>query len=155
MADGGAQRSGKTRQALMRTTKNMPKHTANRKKSILKGRDLSHTHKHHHSAVRPRARGFAPPHNKLTHRQQLPTMKVKRPTATASSTVPRPTAYSHSPAANTMHTEQAITQRAARKSDSASIHDAATTFPAIPPTMEFDAQPKEVTGGASHPQEEE
>ncbi|ESS55744.1 hypothetical protein TCDM_12766 [Trypanosoma cruzi Dm28c] len=112
------------------------------------------TNKHHRSAASPRVRGFGPPHNKRTHRQQSHTMhEEKRHTATASSSTPRTTGYSHSPAANTTHTEQAITQRATRKSDSASIHDAATTFPVISPTMEFDARLKAVIGGASRLQE--
>ncbi|RNC45684.1 hypothetical protein TcCL_NonESM04572 [Trypanosoma cruzi] len=54
---------------------------------------------------------------------------------------------------HTTHTELAITQRATRGSGSSSSHDAATTFPVIPPTMEFDAQLKAVIGGASRQQQ--
>ncbi|RNC52214.1 hypothetical protein TcCL_ESM10592 [Trypanosoma cruzi] len=63
------------------------------------------THTHHRSAVSPRVRGFGPPHNKRAHRQQSPTMEdEKRHTATVSSSIPRPTAYGHSPAANRQRT---------------------------------------------------
>ncbi|ESS62057.1 hypothetical protein TCDM_10300 [Trypanosoma cruzi Dm28c] len=55
---------------------------------------------------------------------------------------------------HTTHSERAITQRATRGSDSSSIHDAATTFPAISPKMGFGARLKAVIGGASRLQEE-
>ncbi|ESS54877.1 hypothetical protein TCDM_13704 [Trypanosoma cruzi Dm28c] len=56
------------------------------------------TNTHHRSAASPRVRGFGPPHNKRTHRQQSHTMhEEKRHTATASSSTPRTTGYSHSP----------------------------------------------------------
>ncbi|RNC36515.1 exo-alpha-sialidase [Trypanosoma cruzi] len=51
------------------------------------------------------------------------------------------------------HTEQAITQRATRRSDSLSIHEAAIKFPEISPTMGFGARLKAVIGGASRLQE--
>ncbi|RNC39905.1 hypothetical protein TcCL_NonESM10688 [Trypanosoma cruzi] len=67
-------------------------------KGIAKGLTLAGdstpalTHTHHRSAVSPWVRGFGPPHNKRAH------------TTTASSSIPRTTAYSHSPAANTLRT---------------------------------------------------
>ncbi|RNF07598.1 hypothetical protein TcG_10377 [Trypanosoma cruzi] len=57
-------------------------------------------------------------------------------------------------APHTKHTKQAITQRATRGSNSASIHDVATKFPAISPKMGFGARLKAVIGGASRLQEE-
>ncbi|ESS62098.1 hypothetical protein TCDM_10264 [Trypanosoma cruzi Dm28c] len=50
---------------------------------------------------------------------------------------------------HTTHSERAISQRATRGSDSASIHDVATKFPAIPSLIEFGARLKSVIGGAS------
>ncbi|RNC36911.1 hypothetical protein TcCL_Unassigned00075 [Trypanosoma cruzi] len=65
-----------------------------------------HTLTHHRSAVSPRVRGFGPPQKEGKHCQQSTTMdkNEKRHTATASSSVPRPTGYGHSPAANTQRT---------------------------------------------------
>ncbi|RNC38913.1 hypothetical protein TcCL_NonESM11803 [Trypanosoma cruzi] len=58
------------------------------------------------------------------------------------------------PSTKRRHTPPAVThQWTRRRSDSSSIHDAATTFPAIPPTMEFNARLKAVIGGASRLQE--
>ncbi|ESS60501.1 hypothetical protein TCDM_11970 [Trypanosoma cruzi Dm28c] len=87
---------------------------------------LTHTNTHHHGAVSPRVRGFVPPHNKRTYLQQSHTMhEEKRHTASiASSSIPRPTGYGHSPLPTISHTKQEITQRATRRSDSSPSHDA-------------------------------
>ncbi|KAF5214806.1 hypothetical protein ECC02_012564 [Trypanosoma cruzi] len=54
---------------------------------------------------------------------------------------------------HTTHTERAPTTPATRASGPSSIHDAATKFPAIPPSMGHGAQLNAVTRGAPHPQE--
>ncbi|KAF5219256.1 hypothetical protein ECC02_007765 [Trypanosoma cruzi] len=53
---------------------------------------------------------------------------------------------------HTTHTERAPTTPATRASGPSSIHDAATKFPAIPPSMGHGAQLNAVTRGAPHPQ---
>ncbi|RNF14019.1 hypothetical protein TcG_07985 [Trypanosoma cruzi] len=80
--------------------------------------------------------------NARTASSHPPMGEEKRHIATVSSSVPRTTGYGHSPAANTTHTEQAFTQRATRGSGSSSIHDVATKFPAVTPTLGFGAQLK-------------
>ncbi|RNC35535.1 hypothetical protein TcCL_Unassigned01566 [Trypanosoma cruzi] len=93
------------------------------------GRQLHTSHHKRTIAVLPvRGREDSALHKREAHTASShPPMDEdeKRPTATASSSVPRKTGYSHSPAANTAHAEQAVTQRATRGSDSSSIHDAA------------------------------
>ncbi|RNC36714.1 hypothetical protein TcCL_Unassigned00272, partial [Trypanosoma cruzi] len=68
---------------------------------------------HHRSAVSLRVRGFGPPHNRRIHRQQSTTndKEEKRHTATVSSSVPRPTVYGHSPAANTQHARSKLSHK--------------------------------------------
>ncbi|RNC45045.1 hypothetical protein TcCL_NonESM05170 [Trypanosoma cruzi] len=117
----------RTRRRMRRPTEDTPSHSA-------------HTAKQH-------------PQKEGTRRKHSPRMEdEKRHSATASSSIPRPTGYGHSPQP-TQSAHEVSSQRATRRSDSSSINDAATTFPAIPPTMEFDARLKAVIGGASRLQE--
>ncbi|RNC40262.1 hypothetical protein TcCL_NonESM10272 [Trypanosoma cruzi] len=51
------------------------------------------------------------------------------------------------------HTERAPTTPVTRASEPSSIHNAATKFPAIPPSMGHGAQLNAATRGAPHPQE--
>ncbi|RNC39230.1 hypothetical protein TcCL_NonESM11450 [Trypanosoma cruzi] len=147
MADGRTQRFGKTRKALTRITKDMLKHTAQRQKSILKNAAL---HSSCGSLCAETARRPQQTHTPPAINHQW--------TRTKRYTPPPPPVQSHgqrhTATARCKHTKQAITKRATRRSDTLSIHDATTTFPAIPPTMGFGARLKAVTCGTSHPQEE-
>ncbi|ESS56262.1 hypothetical protein TCDM_12487 [Trypanosoma cruzi Dm28c] len=157
---GGEDDKGKKQEAAQHTRKKQiagGKSTA--KALTLTGNStpaLTHTNTHHHGAVSPRVRGFGPPHNKRTHCQQSSTNGQEQEETHHHRLQSNPTENGIQPqpcSQHTTHAEQAITQRAARKSDSSSINDAATTFPVIPPTMEFDARLKAVIGGASRLQE--
>ncbi|KAF5214436.1 hypothetical protein ECC02_012963 [Trypanosoma cruzi] len=95
------------------------------------------------------------PRKEGTQRQQPPTMQEENTSTTISpqliSTAPGkwPKPRGH----HTTHTEQAPTTPATRSSGPSSIHDAATKFPAIPPSVGHGAQLNAATRGASHPQE--
>ncbi|RNC33869.1 hypothetical protein TcCL_Unassigned03397 [Trypanosoma cruzi] len=94
-----------TQEKLVRGEKSKKQHNTQKKQTtggkstatalVLAGNStpvLNYTHTHHRSAVSPRVRGLGPPPNKRTHRQRSPTMdEEERHTATASSSIPRPT----------------------------------------------------------------
>ncbi|EKF29222.1 hypothetical protein MOQ_007005 [Trypanosoma cruzi marinkellei] len=96
------------------------------------------------------------PRKEGTQRQQPPTMQVKK-TSTTISLQLIPTANGKWPTPcghhTTQHTERAPTTPVTTASEPSAIHDAATKFPAIPPSMGHGAQLNAVTRGAPHPQE--